>query len=264
MHRPQDPILFPKINPSEKKRLLESPWRERPQTVIDLGRPTVHRQFQAYCTCGKCIAGYISPRMRWLMMRKSDIPFRADAVTQFLGYASIYKDLLPRTLSAFEDGEGVGPQDTPLNDFDAFSDLNHLPVSLRRSMHNNIRVMHGYCEVFAAIEKCLLRNQEPTPAILKRHIDYSWSDDYKDASDFFDAGGMPQHALQYLLFTLRKISLVRHSAATLEAKLGHLGMCSNDTGYDMVSNELLKHANSCKVDRDDVYTHVFELKPLES
>jgi hypothetical protein len=150
-------------------------------------------------------------------------------------------------------------KDNPIDDFDAFSDLNHLPISLRRSMQTDIRVLHGYCEVFAAIEKCLLRNQEPTPSNLKQHIDYSWSDDYKDASHFFDAGGLPQHALQYLLFTLKKISLVRRSSATLEVKLGHIVRCLNDTGYDMVADEILKHGKSCGPEKTDVYTSTFDL-----
>jgi hypothetical protein len=166
-------------------------------------------------------------------------------------------------LSIFEDREGVGPQDTPLNNFDIFSNLNYLLVSLRHSIYNNIRVIYSYCKVFAAIEKYLLQNQEPIPAILKQYIDYSWSNNYKDALDFFDTGGMPQHALQYLLFILRKISLVCYSAAILEVKLGYLGIYSNNTGYNIVLNKLLKYTNSCKVDRDNIYTHVFELKLLE-
>lgn len=132
-----------------------------------------------------------------------------------------------------------------------------MPLTVRKAILGHESTMSGYCQVFAAIERTLIRDQAPTAEAVSGHILLNDEFDYTDAKLFFKAGGMPQHALQYLLSTLKRISLVHRSAATLEVQLSHLPRCLNDTSYDMVTNKLLDVPRSGVM---NAYTHIFEIK----
>jgi hypothetical protein len=127
-------------------------------------------------------------------------------------------------------------------DFDVFGDLKFMPVSLKGTVIRNIRVMHGYCELFGVIRRCLEDKLEPTHhAIKHRVMDSIQVDEGKgDGRDFLDQeDGDPRYALQYLITTLRDVMRVHNVQKLLDEGLDSLPSCSNDSGYSMLHGRLV-------------------------
>jgi len=92
-----------------------------------------HQEAQAYCTCGRCIAGYISLRMKWLLSRTCSKNRLFELTnTRIKGYAETFEQLLPRSLNVFE---SIGIEDRKLEpdflDLDLYRDLDHLPLDVK-------------------------------------------------------------------------------------------------------------------------------------
>ena len=125
-------------------------------------------------------------------------------------------------------------------DLDVYSDLDHMPIALRRTITGNLRAMHGYCEVFGCIITCLKEDRAPTSILLDHRIRYSWGGKSEDAKMFLQAGGKSMYALQYLIRTLKELMLVRNGSRLAEGGLACLPMCLNDTAYDLIRDRLLE------------------------
>ena len=150
--------------------------------------------------------------------------------------------MLPRTLNVFE---GTGTEDRTIKpdflDLDIYSDLDHIPLDLKRTMTGSLRIMHGYCEIFGRIVTCLKEGQAPTSSLLDRRIRYSWGGKSEDSKLFLLAGGKSTYALQYLIRTLKELMLGRNGSTLSEGALAPLLTCLNDTAYDLVGDRLLEH-----------------------
>jgi len=126
--------------------------------------------------------------------------------------------------------------DADFLDVDIYNDLSHIPIGLKRSMTRDIRLMHGYCEVFGGIVSCLKERRLPTSQTVDQYIRYSCGKN-DDAKLFLEAGGSSQYALRYLLDKLVQISL--NHLPQIEKGLVFLPGCYNDIKYYMLKERLL-------------------------
>lgn len=158
-------------------------------------------------------------------------------LTILKGYCEIFKGSLPRTLAVFD---GIVTKNRSPNadflDVDAYSDLCHIPIALRRSITGDIRLMHGYSKVFSGIVTCLKEYRSPTSHAVDQYIRYSYGKN-DDAKLFLEAGGGSQYALQYLFNAIAKVLLSQ--LAQLEEGLAFLPRCRNDIECHMVKEKLL-------------------------
>ena len=158
------------------------------------------------------------------------------------GYSETFERLLPRSLNVFDgtrtDGRTLEPD---FLDLDVYDDLDHIPLALKRIMTGNIRVMHGYCEVFGRIITCLKEGRAPTSSLLDLRIRYSWGGKSEDAKLYLLAGGKSKYALQYLIRVLKELMLSRNGSRLSEGGLVSLPKCLNDIAYDLVGDRLLMH-----------------------
>ena len=192
---------------------------------------------QGRCSCDNCIAGIISPRMKWLLLSKCDCT-RGIKINEETGFASIFEACLPRSLCVFEDYGKDRIKDEDFLDLDVYGDLDHMPLALRRCIKEDIRVMSGYCEVFSKIIECLKDGRAPTPSLVDKRIRYSWRD--RDSKYFLDAGGKSQYALYYLIATLKSFMLHRGGLRYIDSGLQSEPRCLNDTNFELVAELLVR------------------------
>ena len=125
-------------------------------------------------------------------------------------------------------------------DLDVYGDINHMPIALRRALRGDIRVMHGYCEVFSSIIECLKETRAPTSHAIDLRIRYSCDGKREDAKIYLEAGGKSEYVLQYLFDKIKDVVLVGNGFSQSEEGLAFLPRCFNDTGYDMVQKRLFQ------------------------
>jgi hypothetical protein len=115
-----------------------------------------------------------------------------------------------------------------------------MPVSVRRTLTRDIRIMHGYCEVFGAIRACLEENRAPVQQSIDQRIWYSleYGEDKSNARLFLQKVDS-RYALHYLLRTLRGSMVGRNLYKHLDEGLKFLPRCLNDTGYSMLEARLI-------------------------
>jgi hypothetical protein len=148
---------------------------------------------------------------------------------------------LPRSLNLFErDSYESSTYNPSFLDLDAYGDLDHLPLGLKRVVSRDIRVMQGYCEIFGIIRRCLEQNKTPIPWRIHQRIWYFPEYYDSNARLFLGAeGGHAKYALQYLINTMKDIMVVRNIQKDLEEGLELLPRCLNDTGYCLLQKMLV-------------------------
>jgi hypothetical protein len=156
------------------------------------------------------------------------------------GYADVFSKLLSRNLGVFEK---TGTENRTLEpdflDLDIYSDLDHIPLTLKRTLTESISVLHGYSQAFERIAICLREGRPPIARLLDDRIRYSWDGKSEDAKLFLLAGGTSKYALQHVIRDVKELMLVRNGSRLALGGLASLPMCINDTAYDMVIDRLL-------------------------
>ncbi|KAH8797848.1 hypothetical protein F5884DRAFT_839036 [Xylogone sp. PMI_703] len=196
-------------------------------------------QVASLCTCENCVAGYISPRMRWLLLRRPCLCNLLRRLIHVKGYSEIFGCSLPRTCAVFECTLSTyRKRRVDISDLDIYGELEHMPLDLRCAIRRDIRVMNGYTEVFRIVNKFLNEYREPTSSAIDQHIRYSYENE--DAKLFLEADGEARYALQYLINMIKDTMVNRNGLMLLEEGLAFLPRCANDEAYDTVGVRLLQ------------------------
>jgi GNAT superfamily N-acetyltransferase len=89
------------------------------------------------CTCGECIGGFLSPRMRFALLCQ----------------AEIQHDLMRESFYEFQDGpDWVGDND---------EELNFLPASVKENLKTNKSMREGFINICGYIAECLKQRRIP-------------------------------------------------------------------------------------------------------
>ena len=133
---------------------------------------------------------------------------------------------------ALQNYDGIA---TNIPELDIFDDLKHMPITLKRSVRENILVRKGYCEVFDIVLACLEGGTAPSSQVIDQKIRCSSGQTHDCARLFLRVGGQAKYALQYLITRIQES--LRGQA---ESGLSFLPRCANDNKFEMVRERLLR------------------------
>jgi GNAT superfamily N-acetyltransferase len=168
------------------------------------------------CTCGKCIAGFISPRMRLALV------FQAEVIGGRLNFDI---DDGPNWCDSFEDT------------------IAHVDQNIRPYLHTNKALQQGFANTFKYIASCLNSDIVPTRENVLRAVQND-SEAPPVIRDYFEQGettrGKVEGALR-VIFEEAKIQDEKFGNGVMEAAMGtelsQLEICRNDQEYGFVASE---------------------------
>jgi hypothetical protein len=178
--------------------------------------------------------GFLSPRMKWLLTRTLNLYFSERSTKVQTDYASLFEDLLPKSLESIRVNE-AGLTDEDFSNREVYGDLNHMPPALISLIMQDEMVMYGYCGVFGKIMSCLKDGKTPYPILVDKQIQESWRD--RDTKRFLEVGGRSLYALQYLIDVVEEVTQRPSEIQPLEAYKRHLPGCVNDLNFSIIRSQ---------------------------
>ncbi|KAF8574034.1 hypothetical protein K439DRAFT_1399345 [Ramaria rubella] len=177
------------------------------------------------CTCGQCLEGWLSPRMRFRIECEGEITY------DHMGFMS----------DEFVRGEPLAA-----DRFDLYIGLDFIPFELRSQVYKTF--YRGYQSAFEAITHTMRQSIIPRPTAVRTAMfagGYRGYDffGHQAVQFFFSKGGLPDFALDCILTAISEQSPLGDGTfdETFEEELNKRPQCENDLEFNLVRQNLRLH-----------------------